>query len=90
VSVTLPKVISGLSSKGHMERRELLRLRKAMQLTQAQMADLLRLPLETIKKLEAGTLDPPTSKKLVRMLIARDFWLSTQGAARAPGRRSGG
>ena len=49
-----------------------------MQLTQAQMASLLRLPVETIKKLEAGTLDPPTSKKLVRLLIARDFWLAKE------------
>ena len=49
-----------------------------MKLTQAQMASLLRLPVETIKKLEAGTLDPPTSKKLVRLLIARDFWLAKE------------
>ena len=61
-----------------MERRELLRIRKAMKLTQAQMASLLRLPVETIKKLEAGRLDPPTSKKLVRLLIARDFWLAKE------------
>lgn len=59
-----------------MERQELLRMRKAMKLTQAQMANLLRLPLKTIKKLEAGTLDKPTRTKLVRALIARDFWLS--------------
>ena len=39
-----------------------------MQLTQAQMADLLRLPLATIKKLEAGTLDSPTNKKVVALV----------------------
>jgi transcriptional regulator with XRE-family HTH domain len=61
-----------------MERRELLRIRTAMQLTQAQMADLLRLPLATIRKLEAGTLDKPTSTKLVRALIAREFWLGKE------------
>lgn len=61
-----------------MERRELLRIRKAMKVTQAQMADLLRLPLATIKKLEAGTLDPPLSKKIVRTLIALDFWLAKE------------
>ena len=49
-----------------------------MKLTQVQMADLLRLPLATIKKLEAGTLDPPTSKRVVRTLIARDFWLAKE------------
>jgi predicted transcriptional regulator len=61
-----------------MERRELLRIRKTMKITQAQMADLLRLPVATIKKLEAGTLDPPTNKKIVRALIARDFWLAKE------------
>ena len=30
------------------------------------------------QEVEAGTLDPPTSKKLVRALIARDFWLSKE------------
>jgi predicted transcriptional regulator len=40
--------------------------RKSMGLTQAQMASLLRLPLGALKKLEAGTLDPPTSKKLLQ------------------------
>jgi predicted transcriptional regulator len=61
-----------------MERRELRRLRKSMGVTQAQMASLLRLPLETIRKLEAGTLDPPTTKKVVRALIAREFWLGKE------------
>ena len=61
-----------------MERRELRRLRKSMGVTQAQMASLLRLPLETIRKLEAGTLDPPTMKKVVRVLIAREFWLGKE------------
>ena len=36
-----------------------------MGLTQAQMASLLRLPLATLKKLEAGAFDPPTRKKLL-------------------------
>jgi len=36
------------------------------------MADLLRVPLATIRKLEAGTLDSPLSKKVVRTLIALD------------------
>ena len=61
-----------------MERRELRRLRKSMGVTQAQMASLLRLPLETIRKLEAGTLDKPTSTKLLRALIAREFWLGKE------------
>jgi predicted transcriptional regulator len=61
-----------------MERQELLRIRKAMNVTQAQMADLLRVPLETIRKLEAGTLDPPLSRKIVRTLIALDFWLAKE------------
>jgi DNA-binding XRE family transcriptional regulator len=67
-----------------MERQELLRIRKAMNVTQAQMADLLRLPLETIKKLEAGTLDPPLSKKIVRTLISLDFWLAKPPLEAAP------
>jgi hypothetical protein len=46
-----------------MEREELLRI---------------RVPLATIRKLEAGTLDPPISKKIVRTLIARDFWLAKE------------
>jgi predicted transcriptional regulator len=50
--------------------------RKSMGLTQAQMASLLRLPLGTLKKLEAGTLDPPTSKKLVRAIISKDLSLA--------------
>ena len=61
-----------------MERRELLRIRKAMNVTQAQMADLLRVPLATIRKLEAGTLAPPLSKKIVRALISLDFWLAKE------------
>jgi predicted transcriptional regulator len=61
-----------------MERQELLRIRKAMHVTQEQMANLLRLPVETIRKLEAGTLDAPLSKKIVRTLIARDFWLGEE------------
>jgi hypothetical protein len=32
--------------------------------------------LGTLKKLEAGTLDPPTSKKLVRAIIAKDLSLA--------------
>lgn len=61
-----------------MERQELLRIRKAMNVTQAQMADLLRMPLATIKKLENGTLDPPLSRKIVRTLISLDFWLAKE------------
>jgi hypothetical protein len=48
------------------------------EMTQAQMASLLRLPVGTLKKLEAGTLDSPTSKKLIRATIANDFSLSTE------------
>jgi DNA-binding transcriptional regulator YiaG len=40
-------------------------LRKSMGLTQAQMASLLRLPVATVRTLEARTLDPATSKKLI-------------------------
>lgn len=50
-----------------MDKAELLKLRKSMQITQAQMAELLRIPLATVQELEAleaGTLDLPTSKKL--------------------------
>jgi len=52
------------------------KLRTSMGLTQAQMASLLRLPLATLKKLEAGQLDPPTSKKVVRAIIAKNFSLA--------------
>jgi transcriptional regulator with XRE-family HTH domain len=71
-----------------MDRRELLRIRKAMNVTQAQMADLLRLPLATIRKLEAGMLAPPLSKKIVRTLISLDFWLAkTTDRVQAPGKK---
>ena len=48
-----------------------LKLRKSMGLTQAQMASLLRLPLGTVKTLEAGSLDSVTSKKLVQGILAK-------------------
>lgn len=40
-----------------MDSDALRKLRKRMGLTQAQMAELIRIPVATVKKLEAGTLD---------------------------------
>jgi hypothetical protein len=70
-----------------MDKAELLKLRKSMQITQAQMTELLRIPLATVQELEAGTLDMPTSRKLVRALIARDFWLSRRTDSRLRARK---
>jgi DNA-binding transcriptional regulator YiaG len=47
-------------------------LRKSMGLTQAQMASLLRLPVATVKTLEAGSLASVTSKKPVPTIMAKD------------------
>lgn len=65
-----------------MDKAELLKLRKSMKITQAQMAELPRIPLATVQKSEAGTLEMPTSRKLVRALVARDFWLSRRTDSR--------
>jgi transcriptional regulator with XRE-family HTH domain len=45
-----------------MDRDALRKLRKSMRLTQAQMAALMRMPLATVKKLEAKPLTTPTRK----------------------------
>ena len=39
-----------------MDRDALRKLRKSMRLTQAQMAQLMRMPVAAVRKLEAGTL----------------------------------
>jgi hypothetical protein len=63
-----------------MHRPVFLKLRKSMGLTQAQMASLLRLPVGTIKTLEAGSLDSVTTKKLVQTIMAKDGRGSVTGS----------
>ena len=45
-----------------MDREALRKLRKSMRLTQAQMAALIRVPVATVKKLEAKPLAMPPRK----------------------------
>jgi DNA-binding XRE family transcriptional regulator len=61
-----------------MDRHELRQIRRSWGLTQAQMAALIGTRPATVTKLEAGTLDLSASKRLLRLIISRDFWLARE------------
>jgi DNA-binding XRE family transcriptional regulator len=71
-----------------MSKHEFRKLRKTAGVTRAQMAALIGVHPVTVKRWEAGTCCMrPTSEKLIRQLVARDFSLARAAAKLPPARK---